>query len=161
MHHLPQFHVRVHPLIITVYHGVETHQRQHGMVSMVSHQLALARQSHAINAMRFEDNDGQVCSHRNNHQWHEQVIATGNLGYQEDTSQWGMHHTRHHASHTQQGKILLRHIDSYLVDVPQTGKEESCEASDKQRRSKRTTTAATTIGSRCGKHLGQEHESDV
>ena len=72
-----------------------------------------------------------------------------------------MHHSRHDSSHTQESEILLRHIDSHLIDVPQARKEEPREAADKQRRCERTTTASAAIGSSRGKHLGEEHQRDV
>ena len=68
--------------------------------------------------MGLKDVDGEITGHRYNHQWHEEVVATGNLSNQEDTRQGGMHHTRHHTRHTQQRKILLRYIDANLMDVP-------------------------------------------
>ena len=161
MHHLPQFHVRVHPLIVAIYHGVETHQRQHGMVSMVSHQLALTRQSHAIDAVRLEDVDGEVGADGDNHERHEEVVAAGNLGNEEDAGQGGMHHARHHAGHAQQGEVLLGHIDTDIVDVPQSCKEESGEAADEQRGCEGTAATAAAIGGRGGKDLGEHHHTYI
>ena len=87
---------------------------------MVSQQLSLTGQTIAIDAVRLKDNDGEIGTDTDNHQRHEHRIATRQFGNQEDTRQWGMHHTRHHTSHSQQGKVLLRHIDPDLIDIPQT-----------------------------------------
>ena len=88
------------------------------MISMVGHKTSLLSQSHTIDTMRLKDIDGQVARHGNNHQRHKQIIATGNLSNEEDTRQRSMHHTRHHTSHTQQGEVLLRYIDTNLVHIP-------------------------------------------
>ena len=131
------------------------------MVCMVCLQTSLLGQSQAVDAVRLEDIDGQIAGHRNNHQRHKQVVATGYLGYQEDTCQRGVHHARHHSRHTQQRKILLRHVDTYLVHVPQSRKEKTRKTSYEQRWSKRTATAAATVRCRGGKHLGQQHQTYI
>ena len=120
MNHLSQFHIRVYPLVVAVDDRVQTHQCQHRMVGMVGHQTSLLGQTHTIDAVRFKDVDGEIGRHRDNHQRHEEIVATGNLSDEEDTRQWGVHHTRHHSRHSQQGKVLLRHVDTYLVHIPQT-----------------------------------------
>ena len=83
------------------------------------------------------------------------------FGDEENTRQRCVHHTRHHGSHTQHREVLLGHIHSEMTHVPQTGKEEAAEGSDEERGRKRTAASATAVGSRCGKHLGQQHESDI
>ena len=120
MHHLPQLHIRIYPLVVAIDDRVQTHQRQHSVVSMVSHQSSLLSQTHAIDAVRLENVNRKIGRYRDYHQRHEEIVATGNLCDEENTCQWGMHHTRHHTSHSQQGKVLLWHIDTNLVDVPQT-----------------------------------------
>ena len=69
-----------------------------------------------------------------------------------------MHHTRHHTSHPQQSEVLLRHIDTNLVNIPQTGEEEACKAPDEQRGCKRTAATTTTIRGRSGDHLCQQYQ---
>ena len=68
--------------------------------------------------MALEDADGQEGTDADNHQWHKQLITTRQLSYQEDTRQWGVHHSRHHTRHTHQGEVLFRNINTDLVHVP-------------------------------------------
>ena len=146
MHHLSQFHIRTNTLIVTVNDRVKAHQCQHSMVGMVSHQSALLSQSHAIDAMRLKDDDGQIGRNRHNHQRHKEVEATRYLSNEEDACQWGMHHTRHHTSHTQQREVLLWHINPYLMHVPKTREQESCKTANEQRGRKCTTTTSASVG---------------
>ena len=60
MHHLSQFHIRINTLIVAVDDRIQTHQRQHCMVGMVGHQTSLLGQTHAIDAVRLKDVDGQI-----------------------------------------------------------------------------------------------------
>ena len=119
VHHASQLHVGVDGLVVAVDDGVEAHQRQHGVIGMVGDQSSLLGQSHAVDAMRFEDDDGEVAGDRDYHQRHEHVVSAGDLGNEEDARQRCMHDTRHDAGHAQQGEVLLRHVDAYLVDVPE------------------------------------------
>ena len=77
---------------------------------MVRQQLAFLRQSHRVDAMRLERQYRNIRTNRDNHQGQEQIIASRQLGDQEDARQRGVHHARHHARHTQQGEVLLRQI---------------------------------------------------
>ena len=118
MHNLPQFHVRIHSLIVAVDNTVKTHQCEHGMVGVVGDELSLARQSHTINTVRFEYIYSKVCAHGDYHQRHEEVVARGNLSNEEHTSERCVHHSRHHSRHTQQGIVFLWQEHSYLIDIP-------------------------------------------
>ena len=111
--------------------------------------------------MRLENDNREIGTDADNHQRHEHTIATRQFCDEENTRQRRMHYPRHHTRHTQQGKVLLRHIDAYLVDVPQTREQETCEAADEQRGSERTAAAATTICGRGSKHLGEQHQCDI
>ena len=64
--HLTQFGIGGYGLEVAIDNGVKTHQRQHSMVGMVGHQLALLSQTETVDAMRFEDTDGQIAGHSNN-----------------------------------------------------------------------------------------------
>src|SRR5574344_109013 len=72
-----------------------------------------------------------------------------------------MHHTAHHTRHTQKGKVFVGYIDAYLIDVPQTGKQETAEAADKQTRCEGTTTTATTIGGTGREYFRQQDEGYI
>ena len=102
------------------------------MVSMVRNQLTLFGQTRAIDTVRLEDDDGEIGAYTDDHQRHKHTIATRQFGNQEDTCQRRMHHARHHTSHTQQREILLWDIDTYLVHVPETREQETCETTDEQ-----------------------------
>ena len=54
MHNLSQFHIGRHSCVIIIHYAVESHQSEHRIVRMVSDELALPSQSHAIDAVRFE-----------------------------------------------------------------------------------------------------------
>ena len=145
MYDLSQLHIWCHTQIVSLDNRFQIHQRQHRMVGMVGNQLPLTSQTGAVDTMRLKNDNREISTHADNHQWHEHRIATRQFCNQKDTRQRSMHHTRHHTSHTQQREVLLWHIDAYLVDIPKSGEKESCETSDKQRGGKRTTTTATTI----------------
>ena len=154
--YLSQFHVGIDGLEVALDDGVEAHERQHGMVGMVRDKLALTRQSNAVDAMRLEDVDGEVGADGDNHERHKEVVAAGYLGNEEDAGQGGMHHARHHAGHAQQGEVLLGHIDTDIVDVPQSCKEESGEAADEQRGCEGTAATAAAIGRSEERRVGKE-----
>ena len=120
MYNLSQFHIRGYTQIITLDDRIQIHQCQYSMVSMMRQQFPLTGQTGTIDTMRFEDDDGEIGTDADNHQRHEHRITTRQFCNQEDTCQRGVHHTRHHTSHPQQGEILLRHINTNLVDIPQT-----------------------------------------
>ena len=128
--HLSQIHIGINSLKIAVDDGIKTHQRQRSVVGMVCLQLTLLGQSHAVDAVFFEDVDGEIARHGHNHQRHEEIVATGNLGNKEYACQRGMHDTRHNTRHSQQREILLGNIDTNLMHIPQTREEESREAAN-------------------------------
>ena len=72
-----------------------------------------------------------------------------------------MHHASQYASHTEHGKVLLRHVNAELLHVPNAREEESRKATDEQRGCECSATSATTVCCRCGKHLGEEHHAYV
>ena len=128
---------------------------------MVSEEFSLFGQTRAIDTMGFEDDDGQVRCYRDNHQRHQQTVAPRQLGNEEHARQRSMHHARHHTGHAHQGKILLRDVDTYLVDVPQPREEEAREAAHEEAGCKGTATASTAIRSRGGHNLGQNHQRNI
>ena len=67
-------------------------------------------QTHSVDAMRFEEFDGQVRHHGHHHQGHKHSVATGEFGNEEDTRQRRVHHTAHQSTHAQHGKVALRHL---------------------------------------------------
>ena len=91
----------------------------------------------------------------------EELIASREFGDEEDARKRRMHHTRHNACHTHEREVLLGHVDTYLVGIPEAGEEETRKTADKERRGEGSTTTATAIGCRCGKHLGEGDESDI
>ena len=72
-----------------------------------------------------------------------------------------MHHSRHYSSHAEQGEILLRQIYTYIIYVPQAGKEEATETAYEKTWGERTSTTATAIGGRRREHLRQYYECHI
>ena len=111
--------------------------------------------------MALKDTDGKERRYAHDHKWHKKLITTCKFSDKENTGKWSMHHARYQSSHTHQGEILLRHINTYLINIPESGKEETGKSTDDKRRSKGSTTSSTTIGSRSGKNLGKGHQADI
>lgn len=99
-----------------------------------------------IDAMGLEQADGDDCHDAHDDQGDEELVAAGYFGNEEDAGERSMHHTRHHARHTEQGEILLWDDGADSLQVPQAGEEESAEAPDEQRWCERTADAATAVG---------------
>ena len=146
MDDLPQFHLRRHTEVVAFDDRIEIHQRQHRMVGMMGEQLTLLSQACPIDAMRFEDDDGQVGADGDNHQGDEQTVTARQFCDEEHARQGGMHHPRHHPSHAHEGEILLGDIHPYLMNVPQTGEEKAREAAHEEAWCKSTATTAAAIG---------------
>ena len=60
MNQLPKFHVLIHTNIIPFDNAVKAHKSEYSTVGMVGDELALTRQTHAIDAVRLEDKDCEV-----------------------------------------------------------------------------------------------------
>ena len=161
MNNLPEFHIGCDTQIIPLDDRIKIHQRQHGMVGVMCQQLALTSQPGAVNAVRLEDDDGEISTDADNHQRHEHGVPTRQFCNQKHPRQRGMHHPRHHTRHAQQGEVLLRYIDTNLIDVPQSGEKESGKAANEQRGSKRTATTSATVCCRCSKHLCKQHQGNI
>ena len=161
MYYLSQFHIGGYTQVITLNHRIEIHQREYSMVGMMGNELTLFSQARTIDTMRFKDNNRKISTHTDDHQWHKHAITTREFCYQENTRQRRVHHTRHHTSHAQQSEILFRYIDTYLVDIPKAGEQETCKTANKQGGCKRSTTAATTIRSWSSHNFGKQHQGDI
>ena len=99
---------------------------------MVGEELALASQSHGVNAVRLEDADSHNGADAHNHERHEEIISVGDFGYKEDARERGVHHSCHHSCHAKQREVLLGDVDAHLIDVPKTCEEESAERSHEE-----------------------------
>ena len=154
-HQLAHRQIWTDGVVILLNHALHAHQRKRRTVYVVSEQLALPSQSQGVDAMALEDADGEQGRDAHDHQRHEELIAAREFGDEEDARQRSMHHARNQTSHTHQRKVLLRHMNAYLIDIPQAGKEEARKSADKERRGKGSTATATTIGCRSGKYLGK------
>ena len=80
----------------------------------------------------LEDVDGKIGADGHDNQWNEKLIATCQFCNEENTRQRCMHHCCHHCCHTIKSKVLLRNIHTELLHIPETGKEETTKATDKQ-----------------------------
>ena len=132
MHERTQFHVGMHGHVVPVDDAVERHQGEHGAVGVVRDELSFACQSHAIDAVRLKDNDGEIGADADNHQRDEQLIAARQFSNEEDASERRMHHAGHHRCHAQHGKVVLWDIDADAFTVPHAGEKESSERPQKQ-----------------------------
>ena len=66
-----QIHVRIQVFVVFLDDRVEAHQREYGTVFMVCEQLASFGQTHGIDAVGLERNNGQVGTDGYDHQGHE------------------------------------------------------------------------------------------
>ena len=82
-------------------HLVERHEREHGTVLVVREELTTARKTHGVDAMWFEGMNHQVRASRHNHEGEEEVVATRELGNEEDPRERRVEHTCHDSRHTQ------------------------------------------------------------
>ena len=76
---------------------------------MVREQFALAGQTHGVNAVRLEGVNSEVGRCRHNHERQEELVATCELGNEEDTGEGSMEHAAHEARHAQQGVVRFGH----------------------------------------------------
>ncbi len=113
---------------------------------MVGDEFALTCQTHGIDAVRLEDADDHHADHSHDEQGHKQLIASCDLGNEEDAGERCVHHAGHHAGHSEQHEVLLRQVDTNLLHVPDAGEEEACEAAHEQRWRKGTTATAGAVG---------------
>ena len=155
----------MHLLEVRFHHTLDIHQGQHRLVLVVRQQLTLLRQSHGVDAMRFEYHYRQIGTHRNHHQRKEQVITTRQFGDEEDTCQRCVHHSRHQTRHAHQSEILLRYVvrndRCQLISVAEMSKDETGDTAQEQARCKGTPTSATAIGSTRGKDFEKHNQREV
>ena len=112
--------------------------------------------------MRFEDDDGKIRTHRNNHQRQEQGISSGKLGDKEYTGKRSVHHARHQTSHSHQRKVFLRDISvSDMEFIAYIRKYETGYTSQKQTRSKNTTATASTVRGTGSEYFKQDYQQQI
>ena len=161
LYHLSQVHVGSHFLEVGLHDILHVHQGQDRPVLVVGQQVTLLGKTHRIDAVRLEDDDGQVGTDGDNHQSEEQVIAPGQLGNEEDAGQGSMHHARHQSCHPQQGKVLLRNVGTQVELVAEAGKDEARDASQEQAGRKDTATTTASVGRTRSVHLEEDDEQQV
>ena len=125
-------------------------------------QLAPARQSHGVDAVGFEDVDGEIGHGRDNHQRHEEVVAASEFGNEEDASEWCVHHARHEACHAVESAVLGRKIAGVVghqtkSHVPKIGEDEAGDAAEEEAGGEHSAATASAIGGCGGKDLENEH----
>ena len=111
-HHLTQVVVGVELLVVALDDGVHRHEREDGVVFVVRHQLSLTSQTHSVDAVGLEEDDGQVGRHGDDHQRQEETVAAGELRDEEDSCQRSVHDAAHQACHTQEREIVLGDEDA-------------------------------------------------
>ena len=71
IHQLAQRHFGINGDVVLIDDAFHAHQGEDGLVCVVRDELSLACKTHAIDAMRLEDVDGEVRADANNHQWQQ------------------------------------------------------------------------------------------
>ena len=82
--------------------------------------------------MGFKDDDGEIGADADNHQGDQKLVATRQLCYEEDARQRSVHHTSHHAGHSQHGKIVFGYVDTNLFVIPHPCEEETSEGTEEE-----------------------------
>ena len=97
--------------------------------------------------MRLEYHNGKIRADRYHHQRKEQIIPASQFCNQKNTSQRSMHYSRHQSRHSQQGKIFLRDIRTYMQFITEMSEDKPGDTPQEQikRRCKDTTTTTATI----------------
>ena len=159
---LTQRHLGSEELAVAVDDGVDGHQRQYGPVLVVGEQLATTCQTHGIDAVRLEDVDGEVGTDGDNHQRHEELIASREFGNEEDSRQGRMHDTTHESAHAQKGEVVLCQMDAEETSmVPHLREDETEDASQEQRGGKDSTASPSPIRGSGGKDLEDDDEGKI
>ena len=141
---------------VTVDDTLQAHQCEYRAVGMMCDEFALACQSHAIDAVRLEDDDGEIGTDTHYHERHKESVSASEFGYEEYAGEWCVHHSCHDPCHAQKGEVLLWHHRSDVVYVPQSGEEEAGEGTYEQRGCKGTSASSSPIGGRGGKNLCEQ-----
>lgn len=84
---------------------------------MVRQQFSFLGQTHGIDTMRLEHDDGKIGTDGNNHQWQKQVVSSRKLGYEEHAGQRSVHDPTHDPRHSHQGKVLLGQISLISISL--------------------------------------------
>ncbi len=129
-------------------------------------ELSATSQSYGIDAVWLKDVDGQIRNDGHNHQWHEQVVAAGEFGDEENACEGSVHHTRHEACHAVESTVFWRK-EAWAAHgepkshVPDVGEKEPCYAAHEQAGGEHSTASASAIGGCGGKHLQEKHQTEV
>ena len=102
---------------VLLHHILHLHQSEDGLVLMMRQQLSLLCQTHGVDTMRLEHDNGEIGTDRDNHQRQEKVVSSRQLGYEEHACQRSVHDTAHDPRHSHQGKILLGQISRHLYFI--------------------------------------------
>ena len=156
-----QFHIGCCRLEIFLYDILRAHQGKDRLVFVVGEQLALLGQTHGVDAMRLEHADGKERECRCNHQRQEEVVTTRELCNEEDTRERGVHDTTHQSGHAKEGKVVLGQIDLDTQRIEEVREYKSRDTSQEKAGGEDTTTSATGIRCRGGKHLEEHNKSEV
>ena len=97
--------------------------------------------------MRLEYHNGKIRADRYYHQRKEQIIPASQFCNQKNTSQRSMHYSRHQSRHSQQGKIFLRDIRTYMQFITEMSEDKPGDTPQEQTGSKNS--PATTTAIRC------------
>ena len=156
-----KLHIGRNGRYVSLNNAVKTHQSEHGAVGVVGYELSLTGKSHSVDTVRLEDNDGEIRADAYNYQRHKQLITARKFGNEEDACERCVHHTSHHASHSEKREVLFGHIYAYLIHVPKAGEEESAKGTNKQRGRECTSATSSAICGCCSKHLREHHKSYI
>ncbi len=90
---------------VSLYDLVEVHEGEDSLVSLVRQELTLVGQGLGVDALRLEERHGDMGQSGGHHEWEEEGVAVGNLGYEEDGRHWRMHYASHDPSHADEREV--------------------------------------------------------
>ena len=160
-HQIAQVHIGADGGEVMLHHVIHLHQRQDGLILVVRQQLALLGQAHGIDAMRLEDNDGQIGADGNNHQRQEEVVTSRQLGDEKDACQGGVHHAAHHAGHAHQGEVLLGQEGRHVEPIAEMREDKAGDTAQVERGGEDTATTASAVGGAGSKDLEDNDEQQI
>ena len=101
LYQFTQIHFGMHGHKILFHHILHLHQGKDGLVLMVRQQLSFLCQTHGVNTVRFEHDNGKIGADGNNHQRQEQVVSSRKFGNEKHAGQRSMHDPTHNPRHSQ------------------------------------------------------------
>ena len=160
--YVAECHVGVEDFVVVLYDAVYVDEGEDAAVGVVGEELSALCEAHGVDAVGFEDLDGEVCADGDHHEGQEEVVASGELGDEEDAGEGGVHDSAHESAHAEHGEVVLADLDAEdVVGVPQSCEDEACDAAEEQGGGEDSAASAAAVGGRGGEDLGEDDECQV